>query len=154
MPDYPTWFWAAILGSLPGWCDIFVRAVGFIARGGRRKWRLDVTLQTTMFTYGPDLGPRMVQVEASNPGDRSIRLVAAGIRLPNKKSLNIIAQLGDAVTFPYDLPEGRSCSVYIPYDELNLQLQSEGYTGRVKLRGFYRNDLGDEYLGPTWSFSA
>jgi hypothetical protein len=52
------------------------------------------------------------------------------------------AQPEGNVTFPYGLPEGKSCSVWIANVELAKDLKRGGYSSRVRLIGCYKDAVG------------
>lgn len=46
------------------------------------------------------------------------------------------------VKFPYTLSEGKECSIWETQKELATDLKNNGYSGKIKLRGYYRSAVG------------
>jgi hypothetical protein len=58
------------------------------------------------------------------------------------------------VTFPYDLLEGKSCSVWITTKELADDLRREGYSGKINLKGYYKDAIGGDYESKSVKFNV
>ena len=110
-----------------------------------------VKLSNGFLTSGPELSPAMLLIEATNPGNRTVILNTVGISLPDGKTLAFPNPQSN-VRFPHSLPEGNSCLVWTPLKELAQQLKQEGYSDKVKLIGFYRDQVGTEYKSNVFAF--
>jgi hypothetical protein len=53
-----------------------------------------------------------VFLQAANPGDRAVTLEFATLTLPNGWNV-FLPRSNSAVAFPYELPEGKSCTCWI-----------------------------------------
>jgi len=89
--------------------------------------------------------------EALNTGRKTVTLSSMGLILPNKKFYTFL-QPNSNVSFPYDLPEGKNCSVWIETKELAENLKNEGYSGEVKLIGYYGDAIGGRYKSEPFNF--
>ncbi len=58
-----------------------------------------------------------------------------GLVLPDKKYLAFLYPKSN-VSFPYDLPEGKDCNVWIETEELAKDLNKGGYSGKISLIGY------------------
>ena len=77
--------------------------------------------------------------------------VSQGFILPDKKRM-FLRNPGSDVRFPHVLaPEG-SCTVGIDVHELARHLKSEGYGGKIKVVGFYLDQVGRIYKSRGWEF--
>ena len=113
--------------------------------------KISVKLSNGFLTSGPELSPAMLLIEATNPGNRTVILNTIGIFLPDGKTVAFPNPQSN-VRFPHPLPEGNSCTVWTPLKELAQQLRQEGYSGKVKLVGFYRDQLGTQYKSNAFAF--
>lgn len=119
-------------------------------RKGKQR-QIRVKLSNGMLTFGPELSPAMLLIEATNPGNRTVILNTSGIFLPDGKTI-VFPNPQSNVHFPHPLPEGNSCLVWTPLKELAQQLRQEGYSGQVKLIGFYRDQIGTQYKSKAFGF--
>jgi hypothetical protein len=99
-----------------------------------------------------EVSPTLLILSAMNTGAKTATLTSTGLALPRKKYL-LFAQPESNVTFPHDLPEGKSCSVWITNEELLKDLKREGYSGRIKLKGYYRDAVGGYYKSKSVRFN-
>lgn len=98
--------------------------------------------------------PPLVILTAMNTGRKTVSLTNTGLILPNKdRPYLIFTQPDSFVPFPHDLVEGKSCQVWLTAKELANDLVSEGYSGRISLRGYYRDAIGDEYRSKPMKFN-
>lgn len=115
--------------------------------------QISVKLSNGFLTYGPELSPAMLLIEATNPGDRTVVLNTVGLSLPDGKTV-AFPNPQSTVCFPYPLQEGNSCMVWTPLKELAQQLSQKGYSGKVRLVGFYRDQLGTVYRSNAFAFDT
>ena len=90
------------------------------------------------------VGSTVITITAINTGYREITLNSMGHILPDKKHILII-EPQSTVRFPYTLSEGRQCFVWQTQRELAEDLRNNGYSGKIKLRGYYRSATGDTF---------
>jgi hypothetical protein len=100
-----------------------------------------------------EVSPPLLILSAMNTGAKTVTLTSTGLVLPRKKYL-FFAQPESNVAFPHDLPEGKSCSVWIANEELAKDLKREGYSGRVKLIGYYKDAVGGYYKSKSVKFNV
>jgi len=98
------------------------------------------------------VGPTLLILSALNTGTKTVTLTSTGLILPKKKYL-FFAQPESNVSFPYDLPEGKNCNVWIATEELAKDLKREGYSGRISLKGYYRDAIGGYYKSKSIKFN-
>jgi hypothetical protein len=99
------------------------------------------------FSTSP-LAPKglLLIIEALNTGRKTITLSSMGLILPTKdKKYFTFLRPNSNVNFPHDLTEGKSCSVWISTKELSENLKLEGYSGEIKLIGYYGDAIGGRY---------
>jgi hypothetical protein len=99
---------------------------------------------------------------AVNNGSRKVVLDSAGYYLPNKKIFDCsadlflpkkaipsfsgkVSDLAGEVKFPLTLAEAERYQIVKSQKRFALRLQSNGYSGRIKLRGYYRSSTGKVY---------
>jgi hypothetical protein len=98
------------------------------------------------------VSPTLLILSALNTGTKTVTLSSTGLILPRKKYL-FFPRPESNVTFPYDLPEGKSCSIWIATEELANDLKREGYSGRIALKGYYRDAIGGYYKSKSVKFN-
>jgi hypothetical protein len=92
-------------------------------------------------------------IEALNTGRKTVTLSSTGLILPTKdKKYYTFLRPNSNVTFPYDLPEGKNCSVWIGTKELSENLKQEGYSGKIELKGYYGDAIGGKYKSKSIKF--
>jgi len=92
-------------------------------------------------------------IEALNTGRKTVTLSSMGLILPTEdKKYFAIIHPNSYVTFPYDLPEGKNCSVWIATKELSEDLKQEGYSGEIELKGYYGDAIGGKYKSKSIKF--
>jgi hypothetical protein len=96
----------------------------------------------------------MLILSASNTGKKTVTLTMMGLILPtkDKKYLDFLRP-NSHVRFPHDLLEGKSCSVYIELKELSNELKQEGYSGKISLKGYYKDAIGGRYESKSIKFN-
>ena len=123
----------------------------FIANRKEKTQRIKVKLEMGFLAYGPELSSRHFILSALNTGSKTIRLNSIGIFLPNNLKYAIIRPQGD-VQFPYDLAEGNKCQVWEKRKNILQSLKENGFSGKVKLVGYYRSALDVVYKSKPFIF--
>jgi hypothetical protein len=93
--------------------------------------------------YGPN---PLIGLSAANAGTQDIVLTGAGWRLPNGMSI-VIPIPRSPNPFPYRVPPGGAHQMFAFESELQESLASEGLQGNVKLKPFYRDQVGRIHFG-------
>ena len=115
------------------------------------KREVKVTLSFGFIKMGT-VSPPMLILSALNTGSKTVTLNSMGLILPEKKYLHFTHPENIYVTFPHDLLEGKNVMVWITNKELAHDLKQEGYSGTIRLKGFYRDAIGNEYKSKTINF--
>jgi hypothetical protein len=103
--------------------------------------RFKVQVSRGFGIQGKNVGPQMLIISAINTGFSDITLTSAGLILPGSKFLTQVEPTSNVV-FPFTLEAGKPCSIYKGRRALAFELKKQGYSGKVKLRGFYRSATG------------
>ena len=98
------------------------------------------------------VSPTMLFIAAHNTGEKTITLTSMGLLLPNKKYLNFLRPDSN-VSFPHELLAGKDCNVWVTTKELAEDLKREGLSGKVSLKGFYRDAIGGDYRSKSIKFN-
>jgi len=98
------------------------------------------------------VSPTMIILEALNKGSKTVTLSSMGLILPKKKYL-FLARPNSYVTFPHDLLDGKNVNVWLETKELAGDLKNEGYSGRIRLRGYYNDAIGNRYISKSVKFN-
>lgn len=98
--------------------------------------------------------PRLI-LSAKNTGNKTVTLSSMGLILPRKKN-NLFTPIRPdtmgLVTFPHDLDAGKDCSVYFELKNLAEELRLEGFSGKINLKGYFRDAIGNTYKGKPFKF--
>jgi hypothetical protein len=92
-------------------------------------------------------------LSALNTGSKTVTMSSMGLILPDKKYLFFVYPTSD-VTFPYELAEGKNCKVWTSLEQLAKDLKKEGFSGNVKLIGFYRDAIDNKYRSKPLKFNV
>jgi hypothetical protein len=104
-------------------------------------------------TRGAELGLPSIVVTAMNTGHRTVSLRGAGLRLPNGREMVHFQQSGD-VRFPHELQAGQSCMICIPVEGVRDSLRRVGFSGKIRLTGFFRDALDKTYTSENFEFDV
>ena len=97
------------------------------------------------------LSAQMLFLSASNSGQKTVTLSSCGIRIPYNKQLIIPNPKGD-VRFPHELLPSKSCQIWIEASEIVETLKSGGFSGKINLIGFYRDQTDRTYKSKPYLF--
>ena len=87
---------------------------------------------------------KMVFVEARNCGERTVSLNSDGFLMPDKKKI-IIGNPSRDKNLPLELSPEQSCKFWIEKETLIEGSKHYGYSGNVKIIGFYGDQVGRTY---------
>jgi len=97
--------------------------------------------------------PLMLILSAINIRKKTATLTMVGLILPTKdKKYFDFLHPNSNVSFPHDLLEGKSCDVYIEPKELANELKQEGYSGKISLKGYYKDATDRKYISKSLKF--
>lgn len=118
-----------------------------------KKREIKVQLSYGFHAGPPSVGPMMLIISALNTGQKRVTLTSMGLILPKKDEKFLTFLRPDSnVNFPCDLIEGKGCDVWVTTKELAVDLKHEGYSGKVSLKGYYRDAIGGEYRSKSLKF--
>jgi len=98
-------------------------------------------------------GPSVVILSAINMRNRDVTLNSMGFILPDKRYLLIVEPQSN-VSFPYTLNEGKECSVWQTQKEFAEELETYGFSGKIKLKGYFKSATGKTYESKKISFNT
>ena len=150
--DGTTIDWTKVVTALVAIYAAILSTYTLLSSRKEKKRQIKVELSFGFRVFGPKLGPTSLLITASNPGYRTVTLTGVGIRLPDNRQA-ILPNPPSDVQFPYDLPEGKHCTAWFDAKELAATLRREGFAGKVKLVGFYRDALGTVYASNRLRFN-
>jgi len=101
---------------------------------------------------GDKLSNHFLVLSASNEGQKLFTLAAAGVDFPSNNKLIYPTLSQYDVTFPYKLGPGESCKILIQAQKLAIELKSEGTSGKVKVVGFYQDQINNIYRSKPFDF--
>lgn len=113
--------------------------------------RIKVDVGQGFGVYGASLGPASLVVTARNVGKVSSTLVHGGLLLPDNRQLYLPQPVGDA-QLPLELSAGKSCRLLFECKDLAGAVADKGYSGTIKLVGFYRDAVDKTYKSKSIEF--
>jgi hypothetical protein len=109
----------------------------------KRTRKLKVELAYGVGRYqGGQIGPPIISIIATN-----IYL------LPDNQQI-LFLEPQSSVKFPCSLSEGKQCVVWQTQRELAKDLKNHGYSGKIKLRGYYKSATGETYKSKSIGFNV
>ena len=119
----------------------------------KRKLKVSLRYGFSLDPLSQGKPPLMPILSAYNIRKKTVTLTMVGLILPtkDKKYLDLLRPNSN-VSFPHDLLEGKSCDVYIEPKELTNQLKKEGYSGKISLKGYYKDAIGSKYISKSLKF--
>ncbi len=142
--------WDIIITLLVALYGAILSTYTIINERKEHKREIKVTLSFGLIEQG-EVSPPMVILSALNTGSKTVTLSSKGLILPNKKILFFVRQ-DDCFPFPYDLVEGKDVMVWREAKELANKLKQEGLLGKIKLKGFFRDAIGNRYVSKAVKF--
>lgn len=133
--------WLEVITAIGILYGIVMSTYNFVESRKAKKRRLAVHISMGWIPIGGDLGDDMIMLEVTNPGDRTVTINAPYIKLPGGKNM-ITPWPTASVKFPYELPEGKNCFLWVKRSEVKLNLVKQGYSGKVPCRGAVQDATG------------
>lgn len=131
--------WGAILATIKVLYDHQMKS---------RKIKVKISYGVISFPQGVS---KVILVEAINNGYVDVTLTSTGVILPNKISAYFLSPLNN-VQLPSTLSQGKSYTVWREIGEFSQELRRNGYSGKIKLKGFYRTATGEVFKSKGLSF--
>lgn len=104
--------------------------------------RIEVELSYEFHNQGNNEEPSVITSRAVNMGSREVTLNSMGYILPDGNKVVLIEPESN-VSFPHILSEGKDCSIWIEQREWAEELRKLGYSGKIKIIGFYGSNTGE-----------
>ena len=121
----------------------------------KRKLKVSLNYGLTLNLLSQGKPPLMLILSAVNIGKKTVTLTMMGLILPTKdKKYLAFLHPNSLVSFPYDLIEGKSCSVYAEPKEVANELKQLGYSGKINLKGYYKDAIGSKYISESLKFDV
>jgi hypothetical protein len=144
--------WTNIITAVVALYGAVLSTYMFITQLRKEKFRIKVKITMGFMSFvSGSTSNAMVFLSASNPGQKAVVLSAQGFMLPDKRSM-VFPNAQTNVTFPYELLPAKSCQIWIEAREIAETLKSHGFSKKVKLIGFYRDQLDKVYKSKPYKF--
>lgn len=119
----------------------------------RKDKRTNLAVSVSLGVIEDDLASPLILIEGANKGRESVTLQSGGVRLPKDMKVYMFNP-AYGVTFPCELQRGKNVTIRKNRKEFAQDLLSRGYTGRLKIRGFYTDALGKVHTSKTVKFDV
>lgn len=145
--------WTNIIIALVALYGAVLSTYTLIMNLQKEKFKINVTIAMGFLTlHSGGTSNAMLFLSASNPQQRVTTLSGQGLILPGRKNL-IFPSPQSNVSFPHELAPGKSCQIWIEAREIAKSLKSYGFHGKIKLTGFYRDQLNKVYKSKAYKFN-
>ena len=116
--------------------------------------RVEVSLASHQYPSG-ELSNLKLIVFATNAGEKAVVLSSPGLILPNQNRMWFPETDPEFdVTFPHQLRPEHPCSAWVDPGEVGRALKSDGFSGKVKLIGFYKDAVGRTHKSKPFKFDT
>jgi hypothetical protein len=91
-----------------------------------------------------------------NTGKITVHLSSCGIRLPNKRILQLIGMDDPypSASLPTVLPPGKNLVIYREFKNMAQNINTEGFTGIIKITSFYRDQIDNIFTSKKFKFNV
>ena len=93
----------------------------------------------------------LIFLSATNPGHKAVVVTGQGFILPDGQFM-VFPYPTTNVTFPYKLEPEDKCAIWTDIKKMALQLRSLGFSGTVKVIGYYNDAVGRRYKSKPFKF--
>ena len=140
------WLVVSVIGNIVfGLYGAALTTYNIVKSSKEKKRQLTVKMSGGWQTRGYEISDKfMLFIEVANPGQRDVTINIPSIGLPDGKNIFTPIPLTH-VRFPYELKEGKSCSIWVEKEEIKSELIKHGYSGTVKLRAKVSDATGKVY---------
>ena len=90
------------------------------------------------------LGEEKILIKVYNPGERAVTVNLPFLRLPRGESIVTPIPIA-SVQFPFELQEGKDCTLFMGRRDVEESLIKRGYVGKISLFGMVDDLIGNEY---------
>jgi hypothetical protein len=143
--------WTNIIIALVALYGAILSTYTLITQLRRDRFRVRVQISRGIFPLAS--GNEMVFLSASNPGQKAVTLDFFGFILPDKQRL-LFPNFQSNREFPYELLPGKSCKIWIELTDVVSTLKKYRFTGKVKLRGYYKDQVDNLYKSKPFKFDV
>lgn len=105
----------------------------------RRRLKVEVGISL----IGAATVEKYLYLHASNISKRPISLSSYGLLLPDKKQY--WRENESPYQFPTLLTDGQATEIWMKLEDVLNKLKKEGYKGKIKIRGFFKDVTGKRY---------
>jgi len=102
---------------------------------------------------GPVPSDALLFLAASNPGHKTVMVNVPGFILPDGREMVFPAPDSD-VSFPFELSPEHDCRIWIDMKKIARQLHTEGFSGTIKIVGFYRDAVGRKHKSKPYKLNV
>ena len=132
---------------------LLVSTYALVSSRRDKQRRIKVELSKGFLPTDVDPLKTMLFIQVFNPGHIPVTLQRPGIQLPDKRTWFPSSQPGGP-RFLHELRPGQACTVWFPLAVFANQLKGEGFSGKVKLRGFCKDAMGTVHKGKRWKLNV
>jgi hypothetical protein len=142
--DLPTLL-IALFSLLVAAYAAILSTVNFIVQRRDKMGRVEVTINAGIVGLAPGVASDAdLLLEAKNAAHRTVVLTMPGLILPDGREMFFLYPQSH-VSFPHEFKPEYACSIWTDMKKLARQLRSEGFSGTIKLIGFYKDAVGRKH---------
>ena len=139
---------AAIWGAITGTVAIGAQFVQWY----QSRRRVNVQIRLGFLGNRSGVSDTKLFLIASNPSDKVVTLSSCGFLLPSGMQMSIMQHGGE--TFPCELLPGKGCQIWLDVKVVAESLTEQNLSGKLKLLGFYRDELDTMYKSKPYKFDV
>ena len=139
------------IGELAGIIGVLFTVIGTIFGVHKyvdaKRIKVRVSIKNGFITYtNGGISEAMLILQVANIGQNIVIINTPAIYLKaRQKKGNLITKFGYSSELPYELKSGDAMQAWCEIKPLAKSLKEQGITGKVKLKGYFSSQVGDEY---------
>ncbi|MBU7034525.1 MAG: hypothetical protein HXS49_04995 [Theionarchaea archaeon] len=119
--------------------------ISVVLRYLEQRVRLNVSFSRVLYPF-KGMAKDVYQFTCVNSGKRSVALTGYGALLPGDNKLIAEWEPESPCSLPQILRDGDFCTLFVEYKRFVEILRQEGYTGKLNIRPFFSDALGNKYF--------
>jgi hypothetical protein len=147
MPNSPeVTTYTAIVGAITGTAGLCLSIWNSYVQAKQNEPNIKVSTNVGFISIGRYAGKNEIYLKAANHGRVTVTLSSYGFKLPDKQNMIFEANEVSGKNFPCELEPGKSCGLGRNIVSFAKSLQKRGYRGKLKIVGYFCDQVGNEYL--------
>jgi hypothetical protein len=113
---------------------------------------LKIQLSTGLIRISQHNIPSVLMITCTNIGKRPVQITSYGLKLPDRNIMAVMQPIFP-IQFPTRISDGDSFTLHFHLRNIASGLKQNGYTSKIKIRGFVSEATGKRYLSKKMKFN-